>query len=282
MKPTIFKFIRSDKKEYIFDGGNWGIVGISGIDYPTIQLFTQTNAIGNGSVKTGQRLTDREITLQARLQDALNNEIVRQSVIQFFNSNYTFKLYITYQGVTRWIDVNIIGFSCPSINVYKPLELSVSVLALDPYFNSVDNFGKNLAEVTPFFHFPYVNLIGETIPVSYFAFSTEVHILNDGDEYTNMVVTFTAKGNVTNPKLIKGDYYVEILDTMVDNDVIVMDFENLTVTKNGTNIINKVNKESNFTEMQLEIGNNIISFEAEENSVNLDVTVTFYKKYGGM
>lgn len=281
-KQVIFKVIRSDLSEFIFDGSAWGIVEITGIDYPTIEFFTEKNALGNGSQKTGQRLTDREINLTSVLKDAGMNEIMRGQVISFFNSNYTFKLYITYQGVTRWINAHIIGFKAPSVNVYKPLSVTATFLSLDPYFNSVDDFGKNIAEVTPMFHFPYVNLVGETFPVAVFNFSNEVLIINNGDNVTNMIVTFTAKGAVTNPKITKNGYFVEILDTMIDTDVIIIDFENLTVKKNGTSMINKVNKNSNFTNMELELGDNIIGFDATAGTNNIDVNVSFYKKYGGM
>ena len=60
---------------------------------------------------------------------------------------------------------------------------------------------------------------------------------NDGDVDTYCKAVISANGEVTNPKITINDNYVRIIDTMQENDIIIIDFTQNppTVKKNGIN-----------------------------------------------
>ncbi|MGO5053649.1 phage distal tail protein [Lachnospiraceae bacterium LCP25S3_G4] len=281
-KNVILKFERSDKKIFVIDGTDYGITEIKGIDYPEIEKFTEKNAVGDGDFKTGERIASREIEFSAKLKDSRLNEIARKQVISFFNAKYGFKLYVTYQSNQKWIDAELIGFKCPSANVYKNIEIAGTFLCLNPYFQSMDNFGKNIAAITPMSGFPYMSIIGKGFNVGIYNFANIVDISNDGDVETFCKAVFTSKGQVVNPKLVKNGKYVRVLDTLVANDVVIMDFVNNNITKNGVKSTRLLDRSSQFTSMQLDVGDNKISFGADSGDSNLDVTIYYNQQYLGV
>lgn len=92
-----------------------------------------------------------------------------------------------------------------------------------------------------------------------------------------------AEGQVTNPKLIKDDAYIRILDTMEAGDVIeIVFFPYVRVRKNGENILNKVDRASNFAGMQMQPGINTVSYAADFGDNSLHVILRYNNQYLGV
>lgn len=284
---VLVRVVRSDGQIYIIGTGNWRILsdGLQGIDFPTFSVYSEKNAIGDGALLSGKRVDDRDIQIEARSIDPGNNLAIRTATIAFFNPKYTFKIYITYMGVTRWIEGELSGFKCPSENIHRPMKLTLKFYCKDGFLKSVDDFGQDIASISPGFGFPYIETrIPRVIPAyaSIFNYNQEVTINNDGDTMTYPRVTINFHGNVTNPKIYKDDYYVRVLDKFEDGDVLVIDFENCTIKKNGVNWIQSIDRSSTFTDMGLEIGDSTIGFEADDGDAYMAVFVYFNKLYLGL
>ena len=56
----------------------------------------------------------------------------------------------------------------------------------------------------------------------------------------------------------------------------------IRITKNGQNVLNKVDRASNFTGLQLQPGTKIVSYEAEYGDNNLHVVIRYNKQYLGV
>ena len=86
---------------------------------------------------------------------------------------------------------------------------------------------------------------------------------------------------VVNPALIIGESYVRVLDTMIEGDVLEMDFTNSppTVKKNGKNIIGKCDRKSSFDTMILNKGDTVIQFDADDGTNVLQVSIYYNKLY---
>lgn len=212
------------------------------------------------------------------------NSVMRDVVRSFFGVKRTFKVYLTYNGITRWCEGELYAYSLPTENIYKNLELTFTILCPQPYLLSVDEFGQNIADVTPRFGFPYVSLVGRGFIFSEYKFAKEVILENLGDVETYAKIVISAKGEVTNPVIKKDDKFIRILDTLVDKDVIIIDLVNMppTVTKNGVNIIGKTSRDSSFEDLKLAVGSNTISYDADYGNNLLDVTIYYNQRYGGM
>lgn len=283
---VLVKIIRSDSKAFLLGTSPWKILsnGLTGIDFPNFSIYSDKNGTGDGALLSGKRIDDRDIQIKCRNLDTANNKSIRAAAISFFSPKFSYKVYVTYQGVTRWADAELEAFKCPSENIYRPMNLTVKFFCKDGFLKSVDNFGKDIASISPGFGFPYIEALSPLIPVyaSIYNYNNAVTINNDGDAMTYPRVTINFKGEVTNPKIYKDDYYVRILDTFENGDVVEMDFEKCTITKNGTNWIQYIDRSSTFTEMGLDIGDSTVGFEADDGDSYMSVYVYYNKLYLGL
>lgn len=278
--------MRDDGKEFLIDDETWKIPsdGLEGWDYITPEVNTIPNAFADGSTLSSERVTEQDRTVTAVLQNKNLNSVMRQVVRSFFGVKRTFRVYLTYPDTTKWCEGKIIAFQMPTENIHKKLQFTFTILSPQPYLLSVEEFGRNIAETTPRFGFPYVSLLNRGFIFSVFNFAKEVELSNDGDVETYARIVMIARGDVTNPEIKNGDYYIKILDTMKNSDVIEIDLVNSppTVTKNGANIIGRTSRDSSFENMKFIVGTNKVSFDADIGSNVLDVYIYYNKRYGGM
>ena len=282
MKPTLVRCVRSDAKEFTIGLSDWKITKLEGVDSPNFSLFTDKNAIGDGALLSGKRVDDRDVYVEAKSRFPHKNEELRARALAFFNPKYTYILHVTYQGITRWISGELEGFSVPSGNVYQNMIMKVRFYCSDPYFRSEDNFGKDIASSQRMFGFPYIQTAKiKTVP-SAFNFAKLVKITNDGDVETYCMTRILFSGQTTNRKIVKDDYFVRVCDTFTSGDILEIDFANATIRKNGVNIIQKIDRGSTFTSMQLDVGTSNIGFAADTGDANMSVTIYFNKLYLGV
>lgn len=185
-------------------------------------------------------------------------------------------------GKTLWCDAKVRIVSIPSENMYSLTKFTVSFVRESPYLKSIDEFGENLAQTMNIYGFPSYITSNVGLVYDYFKFADYVDITNDGDVDTFMRVVFTATGEVVNPKIIKDNKYVKILDTMQNGDIYELDFVKLTIKKNGNNAIGKIDRTSDFSAMKLNIGDNIVSYSADSGEALLGVYIYYNKLYLGV
>lgn len=284
---VLIKLIRSDQKTFVLGTGAWRILskGLQGIDFPNFSVYSDKNGVGDGALLSGKRIDDRDIQIKCRSVDPKSNQVIRETTLSFFSPKYSYKLYITYQGITKWIEGELEALSCPSENIYRPMELTVKFYCKDPLLKSVDDFGKDIASIKGGFGFPYIECVTEKVIPCYasiYSYNHEVVINNDGDAMTYPRVTINFTGHAVNPKIYKDNYYVRILGTFSEGDIVLIDFENCTIRKNGTNCIQYIDRSSTFTQMGLELGDNKIGFSADDGDGNMAVYVYYNKLYLGL
>ena len=151
-----------------------------------------------------------------------------------------------------------------------------------PFWCSVDEFAHDIAGIIPKYGYPLYDIPDVGFAYDTFHFAKNVLIDNDGDTECYCKAVLVAKGTVIKPELIKNGKYVKILDTMNTGDTYILDFVNMSVTKNGFNAIVNIDKGSSFTDMQFDVGENIISYDCEFGDNVLTVTLYFNKLYGGV
>jgi hypothetical protein len=156
---VIIRLVRDDNVEFVIDGGDWKIPsdGLDGFGSLDNDITMNSNAFGDGSASAGERLAHRDRTVKAIVRDSNKNAAMRQQALNFFKFKHNFKLYITYMGVTRWCEGSLHKLQVSEGNIYKAVSLQFTILSASPYYKSVDNFGKDIAEVLPMIGFPYIN-----------------------------------------------------------------------------------------------------------------------------
>lgn len=280
------RFVRSDGKELIADGTDWLLTPgtAEGVCKPVIDLYTQDNAIGDGASVTGKRVAPREMSMEVTAMSVKNNAVLRAEAVAFFNPAYTYQVYLTYQGRTRWMAAELSGFNAPTDLVCVPQIFSADFLAVSPYWQSVDDFGQDIAAQTPRWGFPYMDHPNKGVLVSVYNFERRVVFEYDGDAPAYPTLVLTATAEVQNPKIVKDDSFVRLIDTLNAGDSVTINTNPRTIriTKNGQNVLNKVDRSSDFSGLQMLPGTNIVRYEADYGDSNLHVVLHYNKQYLGV
>lgn len=270
------------------------VVRVEGFESPDYVLHTTSIATADGTKITGKKVEERTIDITFAIDDTNNTEVYRKQLQKFFNPKNTVKLKMNWCYSQAQIECEVEQFSWTSIeSMWNYLEGNVTLKCPFPYWSDLDNFGKNIAAITPMFTFPlgmisFNESQGKSKgyqTMGYNTLSKEVLLNNKGDVPTGVEIHFIAKrGNVKNPKitLLSTGEFIEVIQDMQKNDVIVINTNvgYKGITKNGVNIFKEKNKLSSF--FQLTIGDNKIAYDALENYTNLDVRVYYTPKYLGV
>lgn len=289
---VLIKIVRSDSKEFLINDGpyaEWKIPskGLDGWGSFTNDISVVDNAVGDGGIVTSDRIGSCDRTFEAISRYKNLNDVLRRSVNSFFNAKYTYKVFLTYMGVTRWAEGKIEKYELSTWNVHKDMKLTVTFLFPNPYLRSDEDFGENIASVSGGIGFPFqctrnkYHMVPVGVTGGYYNFAKEVVLENDGDVETFCKAVIVAKGEVTNPKLIIGDAFVRLIDVLNAGDTVVMDFDANppTIRKNGVNVIGKCDRTSNFDAMVLGIGDTVIGYDADNGTNLLSVSIYYNKLY---
>lgn len=240
----------------------------------------------NGGSLVGIRLNDKTRTIKICNVDWKNSDTTRMELQKYFIYGQKYKIYVTIGETTRWADGVLYRMAIPepTDEDYK-LNVTMSFKFGDPFLKSEDNFGKNIASLTPMFAFPWLsrmdkqNVYGTAVGI--YNFEREVHLYNDGSYEAYPTIKITFKGIVTNPEIRINDGFIRVLGTFNSDDEIVIDcsVSPMTVKNNGENILGKCDRESEFDNMNLQIGDNTLSFIAYSGSDDMNVFVYYYKPY---
>lgn len=283
MSEVVVRLERSDGVELILNTDTWKIPsdGLEGFGSFKSKITTVDNTIIDGSIISNKRIEHTDRTIKAICADKRNNEACRREVSDFFITRETYNIYVKYMGRERWAEGHLLQFKCDTGNIYNRVQFSATFLFPDPYLLSVDNFGQDIASIGEGTGFPYISPIGVGSPTGVFKFAQEIEMFNDGDVSTYLTVNFIASDTVVNPKIIINGKFVRILDTMHDGDIIIIDFNKQppTVRKNGVNIVGKADRASSFDNMTLLPKNNIISYDADNGTGYLQVSLFYNKRY---
>ena len=277
------------------------INSLEGFTAPPYTFHTQPNATGDGTTKTGERVEERLLKIGFTIDNLLNPELVRRKLIQFFNPKYPVKLTTNYMNNVRWIEGLVYSFkpANPEASMYDYQKYQLELLCPDPFWNDPDNYGKNIASITPMWTYPLSftafnrNRASRlsTQVAGYKSLTQEVTLKNKGDVPTGLQIRFIAKrGVVINPKIINtvSGEYIEVIHEMKMGDVITINTNSgkkgITLLKAGEtepiNIFKEKDKNSVF--FGLELGDNKIKYEAEDGYTNLDVRVYYVPQYLGV
>ena len=115
-----------------------------------------------------------------------------------------------------------------------------------------------------------------------------VNVLNTGDVESGMIIEFKALGTLKNPSLLNVNTgeFLKINKSMVSGEIIKVNTNvgNKKVIKdlNGieTNILNLIDLDSTF--LQLNVGDNLFRYNADENLNNLEISIYYNPYYLGV
>lgn len=239
------------------------------------------NYSSDGGQIENTRLSLKDRTLGVAYTNIANNRVARNTFKSFFIYGMFYNVYVTYMGVTRWARGKLYKMEM-SKDVEDHLQWAIMTFKFEnPYWLSTDNFGKDIASIVPMVAFPYICPVDIGTTGGKYEFDQEVEIINNGDANSYPVITIKTKGAVTNPSIAINGAQVKIIDDLVNGDEIIFNFESIppTIKKNGVNALGLADRTSNFDAMYFALGENTISYGADDGETNMSVSVKFYEKY---
>ena len=285
-------------------GEDIDITAVTGLESSELDISTSDNALVDGASVDGKKIKPRPIHIEASFKSNKNNPENRANVIKFFNPKYTGKALITNMGVSRNIEYELEGWTFASVrNMDNKLKILVDLLCPDPYMLNVDNYGKNMANISALFAFPWRMLSTRMtsgkldypdkargmllggMTMGYRTLYREVVLANDGDVPTGVQIQFVAtRGPVTNPKIPNTGtgQYMRVNVAMQQGDILLIDTNDRhqVITLNGVNYYQHIDRKSE--PFKLAVGDNYLEYDADENYTNLDVNLFYTPKYLGV
>lgn len=275
-----------------------GITKIEGLESSELEISTTDNALADGTHVDGKRILKRPVHIEASFRDNRDNQAARQKVIRFFNPKYTGLLVVSNCGTTRKISYELEGWGFVKTSAHGRLSFVADLMCPSPYFEDMDDFGRNLAEINRQLAFPWRVLArkalvpepykGLALPgqvTGYRRLKKEVLLANDGDVPASIRVQFTAsRGIVKNPMvaLVGTGKYIRIITDMGKKDTLLVDTSDRhqVIELNGQNIYHRIDRLSE--PFKLEPGSNMLEYDADEGYANLDVRLYYTPLYLGV
>ena len=278
--------VRSDGQVFEYEGEDWKILSLEGIDFPKFEISQSPRGYGNGSIITGKRKEARDIDIIARERISMNNINDRPVALGFHNSNYTFDLYFTYMDVVRIAKgCQLQGASCPSGNVYAALELTVSYLHPESDLLGENSHSTSFTAIEPLWHVTRAYAPnGGALAFGVINHATSKVLNYLGSEDTFIHVSLEATGLVQGVKVSIGDVSVTVNVTLGAEDVIEIDSETKTVKVNGVDVPPADYNGEQVPKLILSYGDNVVSVEdaTDEGNTAFDAQVTYTGRYGGL
>lgn len=283
-RNVILRAVRSDGQVFEYNGDDWGLTSLEGVDFPKFEISKADRGYGNGSIITGKRKEARDIDIKARERNAGNNLLDRPLALGFHNSNFTFDLYITYMGVTRIAKgCELQGSKCPSGNVFDALTLTVSYLHPESDLLGEASESTNFTAVDPMWHWSRVYTQGGSLIYGVINHATSKVLNYLGSEDTFIHVRLEASGLVEGVNIGVGSINVHIDCTLGSGDVLELDSEAKTVKVNGADLAPASYNGELVPKLILTYGDNVVTVKADdEGNTAFDADVTYVGRYGGI
>lgn len=261
------------------------IIDIQGIEASSYTINTISSE-QDGAIVTSEKVEPREITITGDIEKNENETENREKLIRFFNPKTTGEMYITRNEIERKIQYRVSSLDFPTNKMYEYIGFTLSLECTEePYFEDAKNKGNNLALISPQFTFP---LVIRNAPkgkvMGYRVYKPYMPLVNDGDKETGLEIIITAKrGIAKNITLtLNNNEYFKVKVDLQQWDILKINTNarKKSVTLNGENIINKIDRNSTF--FTLRKGKNILKYECEDGATNIDLDVQFYRKFLGV
>lgn len=266
------------------------ITTVDGLGSPQNEIYTQKSPYQDGITATHSSLGPRNIVLEGKIIDSnkLNRQTYRNTLLSVFNPKLNGKLIVDFGNTQRQIDCKVEQAPYfPSESGRNHQDFSISLIAANPYFQDIVTTKEEVAIWRGSFEFP-LELKEEGIEMGYREPSLIVNVLNKGDVATGMKIQFKALATVENPSVfnVNTREYFKINRTMEAGEVITVTtrFQNKRVelNKNGvvSNAFNWIDFQSTF--LQLDQGDNLFRYDADEGIDNLEVSIYHTPMYLGV
>lgn len=259
------------------------LTGIDGFTTVTSSIASVVVPFVDGDTITNIQAQPRSVVLYLRLKETAGIEAAKRYIFQYIKPklNGTLQLQqdgrnIELVGVVEAIDLPRFAQGC---------TMAITLHCSQPYWRDVDFIVAEISQIIDMHYFPLpeggLAFPVEGVPFGAYDEDLTQELTNAGDVETGMVITIIASGPVVNPRIYNtqtGDF-IGINDTLQGNDAVTISTikGQKTITKNGSNIIDKIIPGATF--LQLETGTNEFTILADGGINDVYFTLTYKQLY---
>lgn len=248
----------------------YSVLEIQGLNPPNAVINTSEVALYDGAKFNSSKVEMRTIQLSISINvEAEKNRLALYKVIK---TKHPINIY--YTNDSR--DVFIAGY-VESIDIdffAMKQTAAVSILCPEPYFKAAQSMIQEVSLILGAFHFPFAIEAEKPIPISYYGDIFEINVINVGDIACGLQVEIHMDGPVKNPRIFNRDTreYIGVNGDFDAGDIIYINTQRgnkeVTLFNEGkyVNIFNSLAKGS--TWLQLETGDNVLTYDAEGSSTD--------------
>lgn len=269
--------------EYVLKSVDWGTIK------GTHHSYKYVNQVG--VTISGTSLETRPISIEGWIvaSNPMRMSILKNKLNSFVNPQDAIDLYYN-KYMIRFIPDETVKYAVDKAeNNDVFCKFSITGICPNPLFTNTDENISVFATTIPKFHFPLVMSIDSPEKGVIFGSRTEsliANIFNEGSVISGMRIVFKANGTVVNPKLVN----VNTQENFILNKTMVAEEEIEVNTNIGEkNIKGRIGsspysnyymyKDIDSSWLQLEAGDNLFRYDADEGLENLEITVYYYNRF---
>lgn len=269
-----------DTENYILDSVDWGVIEASHQEYKYINQY--------GVTIVGHTLGTRDVEIKGWVIASTDEEMtkMKKQLNRFFN---------LFHLITLYYSSYVLDFYCQKTIRYGTEEKEnnnvichwvVDGIAPNPFFKKVVDNVYEPSKVVGMFHFPFHKKKEENVVFGRIINTTTFMVYNTGHVPTGFRVTFHARGgSVTNPSImhVGKQKFIKINKTLQPGETIIVDTNrgerSVTGIIDGVRTNQFVSKDIESTWIMLDIGRNVMHYDADNGVDLLDVTLELNDMY---
>lgn len=254
------------------------VTSYDGYDSTDFDHNIQDSGMGDGGVLAGTRLPSRYLHLSFEVE----TDEEREYVIKLFSPRRQFTHIAGRGNVSRQITAYVSALSISQETIYDFHKVKLSMVCPDPYFYSLDDYGRDVALVTPQFAFPLV--FSPSIIAGYSDTVNDIALTNEGHDVCGLRIRIVANNDCSNITVTNTDTgeYIRFLGDLLQGQ----ELEISTVPKqkyarlDGVNVMNRIDRRSSF--FSLQTGVNHINYDTDTGRYNISVYLHFKRRFLGI
>lgn len=260
------------------------IDGISGLK----NIIYQNKGMGqDGSTYMGSTLGNRNIVIQGAITE--NKEQNRIKLLSIINPKLKAKLIYADGNIKKYVECVV--ETAPTITKENKPKFQMSLICPNPYWRDTAESKKQIVLWKDDFHFPLIIPQDKGIIIGHREPSLIVNIENNGQVKTGMIIEFFARGTLKNPSLfnVNTREFIKVNKEMVAGEKIIINTnfgkKKILQELNGvtTDILNYLDIiGGGDTFLQLDVGDNLFRYNADEGLDNLEVSIYYNNNYLGV
>lgn len=274
----LFRYVNDNGDSVVFDyDGGYLINKPTGIDTITVSLSQAKGINQTGATIQSKNVQPRAVTVSGRIVGE-SQDVKKERLLSVIRPDIGGKLFADDMYLT------VSATATPTIEP-EPFfaRFQFSVLAPYPYWCKDDSVATVLSGIQPLFKFPW-NL-SKPYQFGKFMETKFMNIYNKGQVPVPYTATFTAKGDVKNPKISNATTgkFILVKKTLVSGERLVVE-----ITHDRTYVTSNIDGDcrgalslsSNLYE--LDVGDNVLKPDAESGLKNMEVNIDYSMEIVGI